>query len=80
MHFNQMLDALDANIVYRIAEFPSAFDMFLPENRDKYDVLVFYHMWQQITDDQAKMLSECIKARKTSGSSASQHLCFRRLA
>jgi hypothetical protein len=64
LHFNKMLDALDANIVYSIAEFPSAFDMFLPENRDKYDVLVFYHMWQQITEDQAKMLSECIKEGK----------------
>jgi len=62
--FNKMLDALDENIIYQIVEFPSAFEMFLPENRDKYDVLVFYHMWQQITEKQARVLSECIKQGK----------------
>jgi type 1 glutamine amidotransferase len=59
-----MLVALGENVRYQIVEFPSAFDMFLPENRDKYDVLVFYHMWQQITEKQARMLSECIKQGK----------------
>jgi len=63
-HFNKMLGALDENIIYQIVEFPSAFDMFLPENRDKYDVLVFYHMWQQITEEQAAMISDCIKQGK----------------
>jgi type 1 glutamine amidotransferase len=63
-HFNKMLGALDVNITYQIVEFPSAFDMFLPENRDKYDVLVFYHMWQQISEEQAAMLSDCIKQGK----------------
>lgn len=62
--FNKMLGALDENIKYQIVEFPSAFDMFRPENRAKYDVLVFYHMWQQITDNQARMLSDCIKEGK----------------
>ena len=38
--------------------------MFLPENRDKYDVLVFYHMWQKITDEQAKTFAECIRNGK----------------
>ena len=38
--------------------------MFLPENRNKYDVLVFYHMWQDITDEQAKVFSECIRNGK----------------
>jgi type 1 glutamine amidotransferase len=38
--------------------------MFLPENRDKYDVLVFYHMWQSITSDQEKMFADCIKEGK----------------
>ena len=58
--FNQMLASLGENITYQIAEFPAAYDMFLPENRDKYDVLVFYHMWQNITDEQAKVFAECI--------------------
>ena len=62
--FNQMLASLGENITYQIAEFPGAYDMFLPENRDKYDVLVFYHMWQEITDEQAKVFSECIRQGK----------------
>jgi len=62
--FNQMLASLGKNITYQIAEFPSAFDMFLPENRSKYDVLVFYHMWQKITDEQAKVFADCIKEGK----------------
>lgn len=58
--FNEMLASLGPGIAYQVTEFPGAYDMFLPENRDKYDVLVFYHMWQEITDDQKKMFSECI--------------------
>jgi type 1 glutamine amidotransferase len=62
--FNQMLASLGENIQYQIAELPAAYEMFLPENRSKYDVLVFYHMWQTITDDQAKVLSDCIRQGK----------------
>jgi len=62
--FNQMLSALGENINYKVAELPAAYDMFLPENRTSYDVLVFYHMWQKITDEQAKVSSECISSGK----------------
>ena len=62
--FNQMLSALGDNITYQIAELPEAYDMFKPENRSKYDVLVFYHMWQKITDEQAKVFAECIHQGK----------------
>lgn len=62
--FNQMLSGLGRNITYQIEEFPSAYDMFLTENRNKYDVLVFYHMWQKITDEQANILSGCIREGK----------------
>jgi len=62
--FNQMLSSLGENISYQIAELPAAFDMFLPENRSSYDVLVFYHMWQKITDEQAKVFAECINHGK----------------
>jgi type 1 glutamine amidotransferase len=58
--FNQMFSALGDNIQYSTAVFPAAFEMFLPQNRSKYDVLVFYHMWQTITDEQAKVLADCI--------------------
>ena len=62
--FNQMLSSLGDNITYQIAELPAAYDMFLPENRNKYDVLVFYHMWQKITDEQANVLADCIRKGK----------------
>jgi hypothetical protein len=59
-----MLASLGDNITYQISELPAAYDMFLPENRSKYDVLVFYHMWQTITDEQARMLADCISQGK----------------
>lgn len=62
--FNEMLSGLGSEISCRVVTLPEAFDMFLPENRDKYDVLVFYHMWQEITDDQAKVFAECIRGGK----------------
>ena len=62
--FNKMLSALGENITYQIIEFPAAYDMFLPQNRNKYDVLVFYHMWQNITPEQQKIFSECIRDGK----------------
>jgi type 1 glutamine amidotransferase len=62
--FNQMLASLGDNIKFQIAELPEAYDMFLPENRSKYDVLVFYHMWQQITGKQAADMSDCIREGK----------------
>jgi len=62
--FNQMLASLGDNITYQTAELPEAYDMFLPENRSNYDVLVFYHMWQKITEEQANVLSGCIREGK----------------
>lgn len=58
--FNNMLSSLEPLITYQIAELPGAYEMFQPENRDKYDVLVFYHMWQDITPEQAEVFSDCI--------------------
>ena len=62
--FNQMLSSLGPQITYQVAELPSAFDMFKPENQDKYDVLVFYHMWQTISVGQAKIFADCIRQGK----------------
>jgi uncharacterized protein len=62
--FNQMLSNLGDDISYQIAELPAAYDMFLPENRSKYDVLVFYHMWQTITEEQANVMTDCIRKGK----------------
>lgn len=62
--FNKMLTSLGEHITYRIEELPAAYSMFLPENRSQYDVLVFYHMWQSITPEQAKVFSGCISQGK----------------
>ncbi len=62
--FNQMLASLEPQITYQVAELPAAFEMFKPENRDKYDVLVFYHMWQTITGEQEKIFADCIREGK----------------
>jgi len=62
--FNQMLGSLGSGITYMVAELPSAYEMFMPGNRDKYDVLVFYHMWQKITGEQAEVFVDCIKKGK----------------
>jgi uncharacterized protein len=62
--FNQMLESMAPAITYQVVEFPAAFDMFRPENRNKYDVLVFYHMWQIITAGQEKVFADCIKSGK----------------
>jgi type 1 glutamine amidotransferase len=62
--FNKMFESMAPAITYTIAELPGAYDMFLKENRDKYDVLVFYHMWQKITPEQEKIFAECIKSGK----------------
>jgi hypothetical protein len=62
--FNEMLASFGDNILYQIAEFPAAYEMFLPEKRNEYDVLVFYHMWQDITNEQAQIFVECIRQGK----------------
>lgn len=62
--FNQMLASFAPQITYQVAELPLAFEMFKPANRDKYDVLVFYHMWQTITGEQEKIFADCIRQGK----------------
>ena len=62
--FNAMFASFGNTITYQVVEFPSAFEMFLPENRNKYDVLVFYHMWQKITEEQKVVFADCIKQGK----------------
>ncbi len=58
--FNAMLSDMSKYFSFEIKEFPKAYEMFSPENIDKYDVLVFYHMWQSISEEQKKVLSDCI--------------------
>ena len=62
--FDEMLNSLGKNITSQVVELPAAYDQFLPENRSKYDVLVFYHMWQKTTPEQEKLFAECIREGK----------------
>lgn len=62
--FNRMLESLGPEITFKIAEFPAAYDMLFPERRDEYDVAVFYHMWQKISDEQKKIFADCFSSGK----------------
>ena len=62
--FNAMFASFGDAITFQVSEFPSAYEMFLPENRNKYDLLVFYHMWQKITDEQKTIFADCIRQGK----------------
>ena len=62
--FEGMLDSLPGAVSYKIAEFPEAFTLFERQHRNEYDVIVFYHMWQEITSDQGTVLAECIREGK----------------
>lgn len=62
--FNRMLSGLGQEITWSVSELPAAYDMLLPANRGKYDVLVFYHMWQTISDDQKTVFADCIREGK----------------
>lgn len=59
-----MLASLGDNISFQVAELPGAYEMFKAENRSKFDVVVFYHMWQKINEEQAKNLTDCISEGK----------------
>ena len=62
--FNEMLKSLGNGFTFSIVEFPAAFDMFNPENRNSYDVILFYHMWQKITSQQEITMADCISGGK----------------
>jgi len=62
--FTEMLTALGNGFTFEIIDLPDAYEVFQPRNRNKYDVLVFYHMWQTITDEQAKLFTGCMKEGK----------------
>jgi uncharacterized protein len=62
--FNEMFAALGESIAFKVVSFPEAYSKFLPENRNQYDVLVFYHMWQKINEEEAGNFAECIKEGK----------------
>lgn len=62
--FNEMLNSLGPGITWQVAALPEAYALFEPSNRDKYDVLVFYHMFQKITPEQSELFADCIRKGK----------------
>jgi type 1 glutamine amidotransferase len=62
--FNEMFTSMQDPIAYETAVLPEAFTLLEPENRSRYDVLVFYHMWQDITREQQENLADCIREGK----------------
>jgi len=64
VEFDSMFSSFLPSVTFKVVEFPEAFRMFEPGNRQEYDVLVFYHMWQEITAGQERMMADCIREGK----------------
>lgn len=62
--FDRMLAGLGNEFTFQVSELPGAFEMFQPQNRNRYDVLLFYHMWQDIDSAHMKALAACISEGK----------------
>lgn len=61
--FFAMFDSF-ADIEWREVQHPQANDMYAPEQRDSYDVIVLYDMVQGITEKQRAQLLETLKRGK----------------
>jgi type 1 glutamine amidotransferase len=61
--FHQMLQA-NAEITYEMVQHPNAQARWQPANAGQYDVLLFYDMWQNITDEAKTNLLNWLKAGK----------------
>jgi uncharacterized protein len=57
--FNGLFESMSGTISYKIVPFPDAFSMFTPQKRNEFDVVVFYHMWQTITEEQKEDMIDC---------------------
>ncbi len=55
---------MSGSISYKIAPFPEAFSMFTSQKRNEFDVVVFYHMWQTITEEQKSDMIDCFRQGK----------------
>lgn len=62
--FAGMFDSLSGAISYKIIPFPEAFSMFKAQKRGNYDAVVFYHMWQTITEEQKNDMIGCFRQGK----------------
>ena len=57
--FTELFESMSGSISYKIVPFPEAFSMFTSQKRNEFDVVVFYHMWQTITEEQKSDMIDC---------------------
>lgn len=62
--FTGLFESMSGSISYKIAPFPEAFSMFTSQKRNEFDVVVFYHMWQTITEEQKSDMIDCFRQGK----------------
>lgn len=62
--FHHLMDTLDG-VSWKVYETPFAYNLFEEKNRNKYDVLLFYDMCQEISKEEKKLLTETIREGKS---------------
>jgi hypothetical protein len=55
---------MSGSVTYKIVSFPDAFSMFTVQKRNNFDVVVFYHMWQTVTEEQKSDMIDCFRQGK----------------
>jgi hypothetical protein len=55
---------MSGTVSYKIVPFPEAFSLFKEKSRNEFDVVVFYHMWQPITEEQRVDMIDCFRQGK----------------
>lgn len=62
--FNALFESMSGSLSYKVVPFPEAFSMFKEKRRSEFDVVVFYHMWQPITEEQKGDMIDCFRQGK----------------
>jgi uncharacterized protein len=62
--FEALFESMSGTISFKIVPFPEAFSMFTPQRRDEFDAVVFYHMWQTVTEEQKIDMIDCFRQGK----------------
>jgi uncharacterized protein len=62
--FAGLFESMSGSVTYKIIPFPEAFSMFTSQRRDEFDAVVFYHMWQTITEEQKIDMIDCFRQGK----------------
>jgi len=62
--FTELFESMSGTISYKIVPFPEAFSMFSSQKRNEFDIVVFYHMWQTITNEQKSNMIDCFRQGK----------------